>query len=157
MVCLIAAALLTMVQVRRPLPDAWLLLAGLLFLLGFAVSVVTGMLCKIVPFLAWFHLQARLGYGPGQPSMRDYLPEARARGQFRCTWPPSPACWRRPSCPGSPSRRSPAGGRRRLAGMEPAAGAAPLSTDGRGWLLGASRLIMASHRQVISQLSNSCT
>jgi hypothetical protein len=41
------------------------------------------MLCKIVPFLAWFHLQARLGYRPGQPSMRDYLPEARARGQFR--------------------------------------------------------------------------
>jgi hypothetical protein len=45
--------------------------------------VVTGMLYKIVPFLAWFHLQARLGFKPGQPSMRDYLPEARARGQFR--------------------------------------------------------------------------
>ena len=83
MVCLIAAALLAMVQVRHPLPEAWLLLAGLLFLIGFAVSVVTGMLYKIVPFLAWFHLQARLGYRPGQPSMRDYLPEARARGQFR--------------------------------------------------------------------------
>jgi len=83
MVCLIAAALLAMIQTRRALPDAWVLLAGLLFLLGFAVSVVTGMLYKIVPFLAWFHLQARLGFKPGQPSMRDYLPEARARGQLR--------------------------------------------------------------------------
>jgi hypothetical protein len=83
MVCLIAATLLAMVQVRRTLPDAWMLLAGLLFLIGFATSVVTGMLYKIVPFLAWFHLQARLGFKPGQPSMRDYLPEARARGQFR--------------------------------------------------------------------------
>jgi len=83
MVCLIAAVLLAMAQIRGALPEAWTLLAGLLFLIGFATSVVTGMLYKIVPFMAWFHLQARLGFKRGQPNMRDYLPETRARGQYR--------------------------------------------------------------------------
>lgn len=83
MVCLIAAVLLAMAWIRGVLPEAWTLLAGLLFLIGFATSVVTGMLYKIVPFMAWFHLQARMGFKRGQPSMRDYLPEARARGQYR--------------------------------------------------------------------------
>ena len=60
------------------------LLAGLLFLLGFAASVVCGMLYKIVPFLAWFHLQAQQGLmAAGLPGMKDYLPDAAARGQFR--------------------------------------------------------------------------
>lgn len=83
MACLIAAALLALAQMRGALPAAWTLLAGLLFLIGFATSVVTGMLYKIVPFMAWFHLQARVGFKRGQPNMRDYLPEARARGQYR--------------------------------------------------------------------------
>ncbi|MDD5388703.1 MAG: hypothetical protein PHD37_05130 [Gallionellaceae bacterium] len=83
MVCLIAAVLLAMARIRGVLPEAWTLLAGLLFLIGFATSVVTGMLYKIVPFMAWFHLQARVGFKRGQPSMRDYLPETRARGQYR--------------------------------------------------------------------------
>jgi hypothetical protein len=83
MVCLVAAAPLALWHALRTLPHAWILFNGLLFLLGFATSVVSGMLYKIVPFLAWFHLQARVGFKPGQPSMRDYLPEARARGQFR--------------------------------------------------------------------------
>lgn len=34
------------------------LLAATVFLLGFAISVVTGMLLKIVSFLVWLHLQA---------------------------------------------------------------------------------------------------
>jgi hypothetical protein len=34
---------------------------GVLALAGFAVSVIDGMLYKIVPFLAWFHLQAAVG------------------------------------------------------------------------------------------------
>ncbi len=80
--CLIAAAALSIVQLRYELPDAWTLFAGLLFLIGFATSVVTGMLYKIVPFMAWFHIQAKVGFKRGQPSMRDYLPETRARGQF---------------------------------------------------------------------------
>lgn len=60
------------------------LLAGLVFLLGFAVSVVCAMLYKIVPFLAWFHLQAQKGHmASGSPGMKDYLPDAAARGQFK--------------------------------------------------------------------------
>jgi hypothetical protein len=82
MLCLIAAVPLAVLRPRLALPDAWTLLAGLLFILGFAASVVSGTLYKIVPFLAWFHLQARLGFKPGQPGMRDFLPEARACGQY---------------------------------------------------------------------------
>jgi hypothetical protein len=80
MICLIAAAALF------PLADseAMTLMAGLLFLIGFAASVINGMLYKIVPFLAWFHLQAQKGImASGLPSMKDYLPEAAATGQFR--------------------------------------------------------------------------
>ena len=80
MVCLAIAAPLLVVA-EAPGPAA---LAGLLFLMGFAVSVVNGMLFKIVPFLAWFHLQAQKGImAAGLPSMKDYLPDAAARGQFR--------------------------------------------------------------------------
>ena len=58
-------------------------LAGLLFLAGFALSVVNGMLYKIVPFLAWFHLQAQKGImASGLPSMKDYLPDRLANGQL---------------------------------------------------------------------------
>jgi len=50
-----------------------------LFLLGFAASVVCGMLYKIVPFLAWFHLQAQR---PGQamtiPNMKQFVSEKMA-------------------------------------------------------------------------------
>ena len=54
--------------------------AGLLFLLGFAASVVNGMLYKIVPFLAWFHLQSQTGAKAGTiPNMKDFLPQAQAR------------------------------------------------------------------------------
>lgn len=83
MACLIAAALPFAALGWVDLPDAAMLLAALLFLLGFATSVVSGMLYKIVPFLAWFHLQAQLGFKPGQPNMRDYLPDARARQHYR--------------------------------------------------------------------------
>ncbi|MEW5789778.1 MAG: hypothetical protein AB1899_18205 [Pseudomonadota bacterium] len=80
MACLIAAVLLL------PVADEGRtgVLAGLLFLAGFAVAVVNGMLFKIVPFLAWFHLQAQKGIlAQGLPSMKDYLPDGRARIQFR--------------------------------------------------------------------------
>ncbi|KAF0146942.1 MAG: hypothetical protein FD187_3153, partial [bacterium] len=76
---ILAAALLPLAN-----SPALLGLAGLLFLLGFAVSVVNGMLCKIVPFLAWFHLQGQRGMlASGLPSMKDYLPDAACRAQFR--------------------------------------------------------------------------
>ncbi len=82
MLCLIAAVPLAVAHALIGLTDAWAVFTGLLFLIGFAVSVVNGMLYKILPFMAWFHLQASVGFKPGQPSMRDYLPEARARGQY---------------------------------------------------------------------------
>jgi len=70
------------------LPEAWAdpvqLSLGLAFLLGFALSVVSGMLYKIVPFLAWFHLQAQTRAKAGTiPNMKEMIPEAAARLQLR--------------------------------------------------------------------------
>jgi hypothetical protein len=63
---------------------AYPLLLGVLFIGGFAVSVVSGMLYKIVPFLAWFHLQAQLQARAGSiPTMRDMIAGRWARLQFR--------------------------------------------------------------------------
>lgn len=58
-------------------------LLGMLFIAGFAVSVVNGMLYKIVPFLIWFHLQGRMvGTGAKLPNMREILPENKMRRQM---------------------------------------------------------------------------
>ncbi|TCS73828.1 hypothetical protein EDC61_10150 [Sulfuritortus calidifontis] len=69
-------------------PEAWRdglqVLLGIVFLLGFAVSVVAGMLYKIVPFLAWFHLQAQTQARAGTiPNMKDFMPEALAMRHLR--------------------------------------------------------------------------
>jgi len=64
--------------------DAYPVLLGVLFIGGFAVSVVCGMLYKIVPFLAWFHLQAQLQARAGSiPTMKDMIAERWTRWQFR--------------------------------------------------------------------------
>lgn len=64
--------------------DAYPLLFGVLFLGGFAVSVVSGMLYKIVPFLAWFHLQAQLQARAGSiPTMKQMIAEGPMRWQLR--------------------------------------------------------------------------
>lgn len=64
--------------------DAYPLLLGVLFIGGFAVSVVNGMLYKIVPFLAWFHLQAQLqARASSIPTMRDMIAGRWTRMQFR--------------------------------------------------------------------------
>ncbi|MDP3125068.1 MAG: hypothetical protein Q8M84_05475 [Thiobacillus sp.] len=64
--------------------DAYPLLLGVLFVGGFAVSVVNGMLYKIVPFLAWFHLQAQLQARAGSiPTMKSMISERWTRMQFR--------------------------------------------------------------------------
>lgn len=47
----------------------------LLFLLGFAMSLILGMLYKIVPFLIWFHL-FRGGSFHTIPNMKEIIPEA---------------------------------------------------------------------------------
>ncbi len=63
------------------------LVLGVLWLLGFAVSVVSGMLYKIVPFLIWLHLNNRLqqdGRWQGAvPNMRQVIPERRTRWNYR--------------------------------------------------------------------------
>jgi hypothetical protein len=64
--------------------QAYPLLLGMLFISGFAVSVVSGMLYKIVPFLAWFHLQAQLQAKAGTiPNMKQMIDERWMRMQFR--------------------------------------------------------------------------
>jgi len=64
--------------------DAYPMLLGVLFIGGFAVSVVSGMLYKIVPFLAWFHLQSQLQARAGTiPTMKDMIAERWMRWQFR--------------------------------------------------------------------------
>jgi hypothetical protein len=54
---------------------------GVLALAGFAVSVIHGMLYKIVPFLAWFHLQAAVG-ARRAPHMKKILADAPQRAHF---------------------------------------------------------------------------
>lgn len=64
--------------------DAYPVLLAVIFLGGFAVSVVSGMLYKIVPFLAWFHLQAQLQAKAGTiPTMKEMIAEPAMRWQFR--------------------------------------------------------------------------
>lgn len=86
---LLAAAIGAASRLAPPAVAARLALAAtLLFLLGFALSVVNGMLYKIVPFLVWLHLQQRLATRTEArhrivlPNMKSILPEPRSRQQF---------------------------------------------------------------------------
>ena len=54
-----------------------------LFIAGFAVSVVSGMLYKIMPFLIWFHLQSLLMGVTRVPNMKLIMPESGMRRQMR--------------------------------------------------------------------------
>ena len=56
--------------------ERWPLLIGAWMIIGFAGSTIIGMLYKIVPFLAWLHLQARLE--SAAPHMKEFLPDAPA-------------------------------------------------------------------------------
>jgi len=101
MLCLGAAAVL-------PLAAPWWpragLLAGALFLFGFAVSVVNGMLYKIVPFLVWLHLQRINQRRFAIPNMKQILAETAQRRQLwlhtaalllllqALAWPTRPGC-----------------------------------------------------------------
>lgn len=84
MVCAAISALLWVSQ-RIPLLEfrqAEVLL-GVLIIFGAAMSFISGMLCKIVPFLCWFHLQARIGVGKTPPNVKTMLPEKAQRLQLR--------------------------------------------------------------------------
>jgi hypothetical protein len=62
---------------RAPL---WL---GVLALPGLFLSVIMGMLYKIMPFLNWLHLQQQGGTVTTQPNMKQMIPERAMRGQMR--------------------------------------------------------------------------
>jgi hypothetical protein len=63
------------------------LLLGVLMVVGFAMSAISGMLYKIVPFLIWLHLNNRLqarGRFQGKiPNMKQVIPERKARLHYR--------------------------------------------------------------------------
>jgi len=64
------------------------LVLGVLMIPGFSLSVINGMLYKIVPFLVWLHLTmapatpGRRPAGPA-PGVKQIIPEQRAWRQFR--------------------------------------------------------------------------
>lgn len=84
MVCVALSALLWISQ-RFPMLVFFQadVLLGVLVILGAALSFINGMLYKIVPFLAWFHLQAQIGIGGTIPNMKAMLPEKAQRLQLR--------------------------------------------------------------------------
>jgi hypothetical protein len=76
------------------------LVTGVLFIVGFAYSVVNGMLYKIVPFLVWYHLQHRItDRSQRAPNVRQVIAPSAALAQFwthiaalvlllgACAWP----------------------------------------------------------------------
>ncbi len=85
MVALIAAASVWISGQFLPELAAWSsydMVLGVLYIVGFAVSVISGMLYKIVPFLIWFHLQSRHISQSGLPTVNEIIPESRARRQM---------------------------------------------------------------------------
>ncbi len=81
MVSLAICALL--IPIANQLSDPAQTSLGILFLLGFASSVVIGMLFKILPFLAWFHLRTQTGVSASQiPNMKQFVPDALQRRHF---------------------------------------------------------------------------
>ncbi|MBE0621285.1 MAG: hypothetical protein IH605_11885 [Burkholderiales bacterium] len=56
---------------------------GVLALPGVFLSVIVGMLYKIMPFLNWLHLQQQGGTVTTQPNMKQMIPEGAMRGQMR--------------------------------------------------------------------------
>ena len=74
MLALLCAALFALVTLFFPAIDRFVTLSAVLFMLGFAMSLINGMLYKIVPFLVWFHL-FRGGVKRGVPNMKEIIPE----------------------------------------------------------------------------------
>lgn len=64
--------------------DARTALVGVSFLAGCAMSAVNGMLYRIVPFLVWHHLRARLPQDVAVPKFAELIAPGRLRTQ--CRW-----------------------------------------------------------------------
>lgn len=82
MVCLLLAVASWGVLMLLDTKESNALLPLLLFTVGFAVSVVNGMLYKIVPFLIWFHLQSQATNITMVPNMKEIIPARRMRVQM---------------------------------------------------------------------------
>ena len=61
----------------------WSQFVGILLLVGGFMPFIVGMLYKIVPFLAWLHLQNHARPGLPVPNMNKILPEADMQRQLR--------------------------------------------------------------------------
>jgi hypothetical protein len=85
MACLVAASVIWALRIllSAEASEGVDVLIGSLALVGFATSIINGMLYKIVPFLAWFHLQSVARNAGPVPTMKKMLGEADQRLQFR--------------------------------------------------------------------------
>jgi hypothetical protein len=87
MLVAILASVLVVIQLGGlfAMEDALTLSSGML-LLGAFVSVINGMLYKIVPFINWLHLQRLMqrlnGVGSMPPNMRLMIPEVQTHRQM---------------------------------------------------------------------------
>lgn len=71
------------IPVSDLLPDQAQTSLGLFWLIGFATSVVIGMIYKILPFLAWFHLRTQTGAPSSKiPNMKQFIPDHSQRQHF---------------------------------------------------------------------------
>jgi hypothetical protein len=74
MISLLCVALFSVTTQTVIYPERVKILAGIIFMIGFAMSLILGMLYKIVPFLIWFHL-FRGGTFHSIPNMKEIIPE----------------------------------------------------------------------------------
>ncbi len=74
MLSLLGVSLLAITTQQLILSERVQILAAMIFILGFAMSLILGMLYKIVPFLIWFHL-FRGGTFHSIPNMKEIIPE----------------------------------------------------------------------------------
>ncbi len=80
MASLAAASLAWAARLLGVAPEGFDAALGALVIVGGAMSLINGMLYKIAPFLAWFHLQA--GGGGRGMHMKSFLADARQKRQY---------------------------------------------------------------------------
>lgn len=76
--CSLMAAALFSLATYLPIADSHLrTMSALVFLLGFALSMIQGMLYKVIPFLVWFHLfrGGAKAMKVNVPNMKEIIPE----------------------------------------------------------------------------------
>lgn len=71
---LLCLAFLSLALQGASVPESLRIMAGILFIVGFTMSLIFGMLYKIVPFLVWFHL-FRSATKTDIPNMKIIIPE----------------------------------------------------------------------------------